>query len=120
MEVLMAAKANGVDVFDPPFRDYKDPVTLRLEAEFGRRCGSLGKQAIHPCQLDVIHSAFSPTDAEIAGLVTELRAFEEVTSTAAVGIDGVYQGKPTKRLAETKLVEYLRRGYVRVERGDIR
>jgi citrate lyase subunit beta/citryl-CoA lyase len=117
MEVLMAAKANGVDVFDPPYRDYNDPVTLRLEAEFGRRCGSLGKQAIHPCQLDVIHSVFSPTDAEIAGLVAELHAFERATSAVAVGIDGVYQGKPTKTLAETKLVEYRRRGYVTVRRG---
>ena len=45
---------------------------------------------------------------------------ELATSAVAVGIDGVCEGKATKTLAETKLMEYLRRGYVRVEHGDIR
>lgn len=42
--------------------DYKNDDVLREECEFGRRMGFLGKQAVHPRQLDIIQRCFLPTD----------------------------------------------------------
>jgi len=42
--------------------DYKNDDILREECEFGRRMGFLGKQAVHPRQLEIIQRCFLPTD----------------------------------------------------------
>lgn len=42
--------------------DYKNDEILREECEFGRRMGFLGKQAVHPRQLEIIQRCFLPTD----------------------------------------------------------
>jgi len=118
MQVLMAAKNSGIDVFDPPYRDFTDIPTLKKEAEFGRKCGTIGKQAVHPSQLKIINSVYSPSDTEIASYVNELSGFSTNCHTQAISLFGEYRGKPSKVLAEQKLVEFLRRGYINLERSD--
>lgn len=112
MQVLMAAKDSGVDVFDPPYRDFTDIPTLKKEAEFGRKCGTTGKQAIHPSQLKVINSVYSPSDTEIDNYIIELAGFANNPHRQAINLSGEYRGKPSKVLAEQKLCDFLRRGYI--------
>ena len=114
----MAAKESGIDVFDPPYRDYTDMPTLKKEAEFGRQCGTIGKQAVHPSQLQIINSVYAPSDAEIASYVSELSGFENTYHTQAISLNGEYRGKPSKVLAEQKLVDFVRRGYINLEHSD--
>lgn len=120
MQVLMAAKYVRADVFDPPYRDFTDMVTLREEAKFGRKCGTVGKQAVHPSQLEVINRVYSPTEAEIQSYVRELTGFAKQRDKQAIQIEGKYKGKPSKVLAEQKLCDYFRRGYISVIHHDDR
>ncbi|MDA9983080.1 CoA ester lyase [Gammaproteobacteria bacterium] len=116
-QVLKAARASGLDVFDPPYRDYSDPSTLTKEALFGRECGTTGKQAIHPCQIDTINRVYSPSDEEITGYSNELTGFADQGHSNAISLQGAYRGLPSKILAERKLIDYVRRGYIRLEPG---
>jgi citrate lyase subunit beta/citryl-CoA lyase len=118
MQVLMAAKHSGVDVFDPPFRDFTDIPTLRKEAEFGHKCGTIGKQAVHPSQLEIINSVYSPSDTEIDSYVSELGGFAKNRHRQAIKLNGEYRGKPSKVLAEQKLCDFLRRGYINLIRSE--
>ena len=118
MQVLMAAKDSHVDVFDPPYRDFTDIPTLEKEALFGRKCGTIGKQAIHPSQLEVINKVYSPSDTEIAGYISELSGFEDSSHTQAISLNGEYRGKPSKTMAKRKLLDLLRRGYINLKRSD--
>lgn len=118
MQVLMAAKYVGADVFDPPYRDFTDMVTLQEEAKFGRKCGTTGKQAVHPSQLEVINSVYSPTDMEIQSYLRELTGFSTQPDRQAIKIDGKYKGKPSKVLAEQKLCDFFRRGYISLIHRD--
>ncbi len=114
VQVLMAAKQREIDVFDPPYRDFTDMTALRKEAEFGRQYGTIGKQAVHPSQLDLINQVYSPSYSEIVTCVNEISGFATHSDSQAINIGGSYKGKPSKVFAEQKLCEWVRRGYIKV------
>ncbi|KIJ59476.1 hypothetical protein HYDPIDRAFT_33164 [Hydnomerulius pinastri MD-312] len=64
-QIVIAAKAFGLEAIDMVCVNYKDPEYLREECEDGRRLGFTGKQAIHPTQVDTVNSTFVPTSKEI-------------------------------------------------------
>ncbi|KAI9638637.1 Pyruvate/Phosphoenolpyruvate kinase-like domain-containing protein [Dioszegia hungarica] len=64
-QLVTTAKAFGLQAIDLVCVDYKDEEALRRECEEGRRLGFDGKQAIHPAQVDIIHSAYSPSEAAV-------------------------------------------------------
>jgi len=116
IQVLMAAKNSDIDVFDPPYRDYSDLLSLQKEAEFCRKFGTRGKQAIHPSQIEVINRVYSPSDTEIASYIAELLEFENNPERQAISLNSKkYIGKPSKILAKKKLIDFLNRGYIDVE-----
>ncbi|KAG1804005.1 citrate lyase beta subunit [Suillus variegatus] len=63
-QIATAAKAFGLDAIDMVCVNYKDLDYLKDECEDGRRLGFNGKQAIHPTQVDIIHSTFVPTEKD--------------------------------------------------------
>jgi citrate lyase beta subunit len=62
--VRAAAKAN-VALIDVPYIDIKDVQGLIDETVKVKALGYSGKAAIHPCQIADIHTAFTPTKAQI-------------------------------------------------------
>jgi len=64
-QIVVAAKAFGVDAIDMVCINYKDLDYLKEECEDGRRLGFNGKQAIHPSQVELIQSSFVPTHKDI-------------------------------------------------------
>ncbi|KAJ6557292.1 citrate lyase beta subunit [Mycena vulgaris] len=60
-QIVIAAKAFGLEAIDMVCVNYKDLGYLKDECRDGRQLGFTGKQAIHPTQVDVIQSAFVPT-----------------------------------------------------------
>lgn len=64
--VINAAAMAGVAAVDGVWLDYKDPSGLEREAELAKSLGFAGKIAIHPDQIGVINSIFSPSAEEIA------------------------------------------------------
>ncbi|KAG2065583.1 beta subunit of citrate lyase [Suillus decipiens] len=84
-QIAIAAKAFRLDAIDMvPSQvcvNYKDLGYLKNECEDGRRLGFNGKQAIHPTQVDIIHSTFVPTEKEILRAAKILHQMEVAHSS---------------------------------------
>ena len=64
-QVVLAARAAGIEAFDTPWFEYRDVKGLEASSERARKLGFDGKTAIHPIQIEPINRAFCPTQAEV-------------------------------------------------------
>jgi citrate lyase subunit beta / citryl-CoA lyase len=87
---VLAARANGLDVLDGVYNDFKDAAGFRAECDQGRSLGMDGKTLIHPSQIDVCNEIFSPSDEEIAWSRSVIAAFERPENAGAgvITLDG--------------------------------
>lgn len=94
-QITIAAKAFGLDSIDMVCVNYKDLDYLKGECEDGRRLGFNGKQAIHPTQVDIIHSTFVPTEKEIlrAAKILHQMGVAHSSQKGAVGLEMEGGGK---------------------------
>ncbi|KAF9534502.1 Pyruvate/Phosphoenolpyruvate kinase-like domain-containing protein [Crepidotus variabilis] len=95
-QIVITAKAFGLEAIDMVCINYKDPEFLKDEASEARRLGFTGKQAIHPTQIEVINKAFVPTAEEIHLAARIVKAMDEAhgAQRGAVGLDGVMIDAP--------------------------
>src|SRR4051812_13908420 len=91
---LAGAVAAGVQPVDGVFADFKNAKGLRAEAEAARREGFTGKLAIHPAQVAVINTAFSPSDAEVKHAAAIVAAFEAQPDAGVLSVDGKMVDRP--------------------------
>jgi (S)-citramalyl-CoA lyase len=98
-QVVHAAARAGEDVMDVPFLDLQDQAGLKLEASRAVDLGFTGKAAIHPDQLAIIHSAFSPGDEQVKAARRIMDAFAESTDGLLV-VDGKLIERPVIRAME--------------------
>lgn len=101
--VVVAARSAGVDAVDAPFPNYRDPDAYRTACDRAAAMGYVGKWAIHPAQVAVANTAFSPTSEEIEHarrLVTAYRD-AEADGRGATGLDGMLVDAAHLRHAET-------------------
>ncbi|MFP3205318.1 MAG: CoA ester lyase [Metallosphaera yellowstonensis] len=94
--IAITAKAYDVDPVDKVFFDLKDVEGFRREALLAKSLGFVGKQVIHPSQVDVANQVFSPSKEEIEWHRKVVQAFEEAMKI----------GKGAIRL-DDKLVDYV-------------
>ena len=85
--LVHATASAGIDLLDVPYLDLEDPDGLREEATRCADLGFTGKASIHPKQLPIIHSAFTPDEATIERARQICAAFEN-DDTGLVVIDG--------------------------------
>jgi (3S)-malyl-CoA thioesterase len=78
---LLAAKANGLVIVDGVYNAFKDDEGLKVECDQGRDMGFDGKTLIHPAQVDVTNTAFSPSEAEVELARRQIEAFNEVEAS---------------------------------------
>ena len=97
---LFAAAAAGVPAIDAVFTDFRNLDLLRSEAREAARSGFSAKAAIHPAQIDPIHAAFSPDEAEMRAAQAIVAAFAREPTAGAVNIDGRMYDRPHLRGAE--------------------
>jgi citrate lyase subunit beta/citryl-CoA lyase len=64
--IVLAARAEGIAVFDGVYNQLDNLDGFAAEAAEGRMLGFDGKSLIHPSQIAPCHAAFAPTDAEIS------------------------------------------------------
>ena len=90
MACVAAAKANGLEIIDGVFNDFRDAAGLRAECEQGRLMGMSGKTLIHPAQLAAANEIFAPSDAEVAWAEKLAAAFAapENAGRGAIEVDG--------------------------------
>ena len=64
--IVLAARSQGIAVFDGVYNQLDDLDGFAAEAAEGRLLGFDGKSLIHPSQIAPCHAAFAPTEAELA------------------------------------------------------
>jgi citrate lyase beta subunit len=65
-QLVLASRAAGIAApFDSPSTDIHDAVKVADSARLASSFGFGGKLCIHPAQLETVHGAFVPTDADI-------------------------------------------------------
>ena len=91
---LAGAVAAGVQPVDGVFTDFRDAEGLRRDAEAARRDGFTGKLAIHPDQLAVINTAFTPTPEEVATARAVVDAFGSNPNAGVLSVGGKMVDRP--------------------------
>jgi malyl-CoA/(S)-citramalyl-CoA lyase len=99
--IIMAAKANGLRVMDAPYGNFKDIDGLRRSATMANALGCDGKWVIHPGQIEIVNTVFSPSSEEIerARMVIEAHEAAAKSGRGAVSLDGSVVDNATIRLA---------------------
>lgn len=64
--IVLAARAQGIAVFDGVYNQLDDLDGFSAEAAQGRLMGFDGKSLIHPTQIAPCHEAFAPSEEELA------------------------------------------------------
>ena len=89
--VLLAAKAAGIQhVLDGTYARVKDAEGLRTCCEAVRKLGYRGKSCIHPAQVEIVNSIFTPNQRELDYYRRVIDAFDEAIArgSAATTVDG--------------------------------
>jgi citrate lyase subunit beta/citryl-CoA lyase len=89
-QLVLAAKAAGVDLIDCVYLNIKNEEGLQSEAAQAAALGFAGKQAIHPGQLALIHEAFTPSPRRVDRAKRVLAAWEQAQAEGkgVVALDG--------------------------------
>ncbi len=102
--VVHAAAANlmAIDMLNTEFRSLEG---LHEEARMGARMGFLGKQVIHPNQIEPVQSAFTPSPEEVehARRVVAEHAAQQSAGKGAFELDGKMVDQPVVLAAERVL-----------------
>jgi len=100
---LFAAHAAGVAAIDTIYADFRDPEGLRASCDEARRDGFSGKLAIHPDQVAIINSAFTPSEEDIIHARCIVELFEANPGAAVLSLDGVMLDVPHLKQARNIL-----------------
>jgi citrate lyase subunit beta/citryl-CoA lyase len=105
--VLLACRAAGIDALDIVFSDINDEEGLRADTALGKNLGFDGKTLVHPRQIDIVNSYFTPSMKEIKYALRVLNAVEEgkKAGKGAVTLDGGMIDKPMELRARTTLAQ---------------
>lgn len=102
--VLLAARAAGLPhPLEAVFMDFRNLEAFRIECELARRLGYVGKCAIHPAQVPVIHEVFTPEPELVAEQRKIVAAFEKALEegAASIAVDGRMVDYAVARVART-------------------
>ena len=103
--VIVACAANDLQAIDIVTIDYKDIESLRIDSEFGAQLGFVGKQIIHPAQVEPVQTAFTPSDEAIAYAKRIVETFEtnQKEGKGAYSLDGKMIDMPLVKNAQKVL-----------------
>ncbi|GGC71750.1 HpcH/HpaI aldolase/citrate lyase family protein [Chelatococcus reniformis] len=101
--LLFAAAAAGVDAIDSVFTNLKDLDALDRECRESVRDGFVGKLAVHPAQIPVIHERFTPSPDALAHAQAIVDAFAADPTLGVVSIGGDMIDRPHLVRAERVL-----------------
>ena len=79
-KILMAGRANGLQVIDGPFLKIREPDAFRDYCQRTKVLGYDGKWALHPDQVDILNELFSPTQEQFDRAWDILDAYEKATT----------------------------------------
>ena len=90
MQMVLAARAGGLDVLDGVSNDFADLDAFAAECREGRNMGFDGKTLIHPAQIAPANDAFSPAQDEVEKALAIRAAFArpENADKGVIALDG--------------------------------
>ena len=105
--ILTACRAAGVEAIDAVFSDINDKEGLIQDVTLTKNLGFDGKTVVHPRQVDIVNSFFTPSKKEIRFAQRVLEAVEEGKrlGKGAVTLDGGMIDKPMELRAQTTLAQ---------------
>jgi citrate lyase subunit beta/citryl-CoA lyase len=106
---LFAAAAADVAAIDTVHTDFHDLDGLRRECTEALRDGFSGKLAIHPDQVPVINSTFTPSVEAIVRAEAIVAAFAAAGNAGVIAIEGKMLDRPHLKAAERLLARAGRR-----------
>ncbi|MEL6201895.1 MAG: CoA ester lyase [Pseudomonadota bacterium] len=77
MQIILAAKANGIAAIDGVFNGFRDINGLELECKKGASMGFDGKTLIHPAQITPANLLFAPSEEAVAEAQAIVAAFDQ-------------------------------------------
>jgi citrate lyase subunit beta/citryl-CoA lyase len=78
-KILMAGRANGLQVIDGPFLKVREPEAFRDYCRRTRILGYDGKWALHPDQVTILNEIYSPTQEQFDRAWAILDAYKNAT-----------------------------------------
>jgi citrate lyase subunit beta/citryl-CoA lyase len=78
-KILMAGRANGLQVIDGPFLKVREPDAFRDYCKRTRILGYDGKWALHPDQVTILNELYSPTQEQFDHAWAILDAYKQAT-----------------------------------------
>jgi len=105
--ILTACRHDGIEAIDAVFSDINDIEGLKEDTTLTKNLGFDGKTCVHPRQIDVVNSFFTPSAKEIKYALRVLEAVEEGArqGKGAVTLDGGMIDKPMELRARTTLAQ---------------
>ena len=105
--ILTACRHAGIEAIDAVFSDINDIEGLKEDTTLTKNLGFDGKTCVHPRQIDVVNSFFTPSAKEIKYALRVLEAVEEGArqGKGAVTLDGGMIDKPMELRARTTLAQ---------------
>ncbi|MEW9096434.1 MAG: aldolase/citrate lyase family protein [Clostridiaceae bacterium] len=94
--IVMAARAAGISALDSVYSDVNNDEGFLTEAKLIRQLGFDGKSLIHPRQIELIHSVYTPSEKEIQKAYKIVVATEEAVreNKGVFTVDGKMVDKP--------------------------
>ncbi|MTI17550.1 CoA ester lyase [Rhodobacteraceae bacterium RKSG542] len=97
-KMVDACMANGIKAFYGPFGDFSDPEACESQFRNAFLMGCLGTWTLHPSQIDIAKTVFSPDPEEVLFARRILEAMPD--GSGAVMIDGKMQDDATWKQAK--------------------
>ncbi|UCA45460.1 CoA ester lyase [Pseudochrobactrum sp. XF203] len=90
MQIILAARAGGIDVLDGVYNNFQDQEGFKAECEQGAMLGFDGKTLIHPSQIETALNSYSSTAEEAAWANQVIAAFNlpENAAKGAISLNG--------------------------------
>jgi citrate lyase subunit beta-like protein len=101
-KVVTYAAAYGLQAIDMVYLDFTDSSGLRVQANQGSKLGYVGKQVIHPDQVDIVQSIFTPDIKSIdaANEILVAYAAHQEAGQGAFSVDGKMIDAPVVKSAQ--------------------
>lgn len=100
--LVAAATAHDVLLFDVPHIQIRDLDDCEATTRRGKAIGIHARAAIHPAQIDRIHAALAPSDAEVEFAEQVIAAYQEANGNVVV-VDGKFIEAPVVKKAQRVL-----------------
>src|SRR5690606_40749164 len=102
MQMVLAARAGGLDVLDGVSNDFRDLQAFAAECAQGAAMGFDGKTLIHPAQIEPANSAFAAAETALAEArrIVEAFALGQNVGKGAIALDGRVVRSEERRLGK--------------------